>query len=142
MCISMPIYAHMFIFICVSLFKKNLTKLNQIGRHLVIAKKAKNNLSIYNPWFEEKVVSIRNKYFKVWPGKMPPLYKDIFRYYTLFGGKEIFSVWIHNGNLSSYTYNNSRSVGYQMSSRTKGLGWQLSFLVVSTKTQFKFPNAA
>jgi hypothetical protein len=88
------------------------------------------------------MVSIRKKYFKVWPGKMPPLYQDILRYYILFGGKEIFSVWIHNGNLSSYTYNNSRSVGYQMYSRTKGLGWQLSFLVVSTKTQFKFPNAA
>lgn len=50
----MPIHIHVFILICVYLyFFKKLTKLNQSGRHLQIAKEGRNNLTIYNPWFEK-----------------------------------------------------------------------------------------
>ena len=58
--VSMPIYAHVYIY-CVSLFKKKLTKLNQIGRYLVIGKKAKNNLSIQRRQWQPSPVLLLGK---------------------------------------------------------------------------------
>lgn len=46
-------YTHVYTYMCISLFFKKLTKLNQSGRHLQIAKEGRNNLTIYNPWFEK-----------------------------------------------------------------------------------------
>lgn len=84
---------------------------------------------------------ISKKCLTIWPEKMSPFQSDIFRCYILFGGKKIVSAWIHNGILSLYVYNNSRRIGHHLSSRTAGLGWQLSFLVVSTQALFECPNA-
>lgn len=107
-CRYIPIHTHMCVYVYFYLFKlKNWIQLVDIQKLL---KGGRNNFTDYSPWFK-KITSIRKNYFQIWPGKMPPLY-NIFRCHILFGGKEILHDWIHNGNLSSYMYNNSGSTGY------------------------------